>query len=48
MYEGLLSAYEAESEDCIKKYNKIAQAQFGKKIKFVRHDVAHKFTTYSL
>ena len=38
----------AESEDCIKKYIKIVQAQFGKKVKFVRHDGAREFATNSL
>ena len=38
----------SESEDCVKKYITMIQAQFGKKVKFVRHDGAREFATNSL
>ena len=37
-----------ESEDNVKKYIKMVQTQFGKKVKFVRHDGAREFATNSL
>ncbi|KAG3048663.1 hypothetical protein PC122_g23768 [Phytophthora cactorum] len=38
----------SESEDCIKTYIMKVQKQFGKKVKFVRHDGAREFATNSL
>uniref|UniRef100_H3GC12 Integrase catalytic domain-containing protein n=1 Tax=Phytophthora ramorum TaxID=164328 RepID=H3GC12_PHYRM len=38
----------SESEDCIKTYVTKVQTQFGKKVKFVRHDGAREFATNSL
>uniref|UniRef100_A0AAV1VB90 Integrase catalytic domain-containing protein n=1 Tax=Peronospora matthiolae TaxID=2874970 RepID=A0AAV1VB90_9STRA len=38
----------SESEDCTKNYILKIQTQFGKKIKFVRHDGAHEFATNSI
>uniref|UniRef100_A0AAV1VF65 Integrase catalytic domain-containing protein n=1 Tax=Peronospora matthiolae TaxID=2874970 RepID=A0AAV1VF65_9STRA len=38
----------SESEDCIKNQILKIQTQFGKKIKFVRHDGAHEFATNSI
>ena len=38
----------SESEDNVKKYIKMVQTQFGKKVKFVRHDGARGFGTNSL
>uniref|UniRef100_A0AAV1T101 Integrase catalytic domain-containing protein n=1 Tax=Peronospora matthiolae TaxID=2874970 RepID=A0AAV1T101_9STRA len=35
----------SESEECIKKYIKMIQTQFNKKVKFVRHDGAREFAT---
>uniref|UniRef100_H3GNZ2 Integrase catalytic domain-containing protein n=1 Tax=Phytophthora ramorum TaxID=164328 RepID=H3GNZ2_PHYRM len=38
----------SESEDCIKTYVMNVQTQFGKKVKFVRHDGAREFATNAL
>ena len=35
----------SESEDRVKKYIKKVQTQFGKKVKYVRHDGAREFAT---
>ncbi|KAG2777391.1 hypothetical protein Pcac1_g12233 [Phytophthora cactorum] len=50
MHEGFLSVCvpKSESEDCIKTYIMKVQKQFGKKVKFVRHDGAREFATNSL
>lgn len=36
----------SESEDCIKRYITMVQTQFGKKVKFVRHDVSLRPTRF--
>ena len=46
--KGFCLRMKSESEDCIKRYIKMVQAQFGKKVKFVRHDGALEFATNSL
>uniref|UniRef100_A0AAV1VEL2 Integrase catalytic domain-containing protein n=1 Tax=Peronospora matthiolae TaxID=2874970 RepID=A0AAV1VEL2_9STRA len=38
----------SESEECIKKYNLVVQAQFNYKVKFVRYDGAREFAANSL
>jgi len=46
--KGFCLRAKSESEDCVKKYIKMVQTQFGKKVKFVRHDGAREFATNSL
>ena len=46
--KGFCIRVKSESEDCIKRHIKMIQAQFGKKVKFVRHDGALEFATNSL
>ncbi|KAG2870728.1 hypothetical protein PC114_g27250 [Phytophthora cactorum] len=46
--KGLCLRAKSESEDCIKTYIMKVQTQFGKKVKFVRHDGAREFATNSL
>ncbi|KAG2785522.1 hypothetical protein Pcac1_g5152 [Phytophthora cactorum] len=43
MHEGSVCCAKSESEDCIKTYIMKVQTQFGKKVKFVRHDGAREF-----
>uniref|UniRef100_H3H8M3 Integrase catalytic domain-containing protein n=2 Tax=Phytophthora ramorum TaxID=164328 RepID=H3H8M3_PHYRM len=46
--KGFCLRAKSESEDCIKTYVTKVQTQFGKKVKFVRHDGAREFATNSL
>ncbi|KAG2858560.1 hypothetical protein PC114_g28424 [Phytophthora cactorum] len=46
--KGFCLRAKSESEDCIKTYIMKVQKQFGKKVKFVRHDGAREFATNSL
>ncbi|KAG2870231.1 hypothetical protein PC114_g27479 [Phytophthora cactorum] len=46
--KGFCLRAKSESEDCIKTYIMKVQTQFGKKVKFVRHDGAREFATNSL
>ena len=46
--KGFCLSAKSESEDCLKTYIKMVQAQFNKKVKFVRHDGAREFATGSL
>ena len=46
--KGFCLSAKSESEDCLKSYITIVQAQFNKKVKFVRHDGAREFATSSL
>ncbi|KAG2878814.1 hypothetical protein PC115_g22966 [Phytophthora cactorum] len=46
--KGFCLRAKSESEDCIKTYIMKVQTQFGKKVKFVRHDGACEFATNSL
>ncbi|KAG3092997.1 hypothetical protein PI125_g16977 [Phytophthora idaei] len=46
--KGFCLRAKSESEDCIKTYIVKVQKQFGKKVKFVRHDGAREFATNSL
>ncbi|KAG4036723.1 hypothetical protein PC123_g27709 [Phytophthora cactorum] len=46
--KGFCLCGKSESEDCIKTYIMKVQTQFGKKVKFVRHDGAREFATNSL
>ncbi|KAG2963365.1 hypothetical protein PC120_g27539 [Phytophthora cactorum] len=46
--KGFCLRAKSESEDCIKTYIMKVQKQFGKKVKFVRHDGAREFVTNSL
>ncbi|KAG2869860.1 hypothetical protein PC114_g27645 [Phytophthora cactorum] len=46
--KGFCLRAKSESEDCIKTYIMKVQMQFGKKVKFVRHDGAREFATNSL
>ncbi|KAG2812911.1 Retrovirus-related Pol polyprotein from transposon TNT 1-94 [Phytophthora cactorum] len=46
--KGFCLRAKSESEDCIKTYIMKVQTQFGKKVKFVRHDGARGFATNSL
>ncbi|KAG2872200.1 hypothetical protein PC115_g24668 [Phytophthora cactorum] len=46
--KGFCLCAKSESEDCIKTYIMKVQTQFGKKVKFVRHDGAREFATNSL
>lgn len=46
--KGFCLRSKSESEDCVKKYIMMIQKQFGKKVKFVRHDGAREFATNSL
>lgn len=46
--KGFCLRTKSESEDCIKNYILKIQTQFGKKIKFVRHDGAQEFATSSI
>ncbi|KAG2810460.1 hypothetical protein PC113_g23763 [Phytophthora cactorum] len=43
--KGFCLRAKSESEDCIKTYIMKVQKQFGKKVKFVRHDGAREFAT---
>ncbi|KAG2764682.1 hypothetical protein PC116_g34027 [Phytophthora cactorum] len=45
--KGFCLRAKSESEDCIKTYIMKVQKQFGKKVKFVRHDGAREFATNS-
>uniref|UniRef100_H3HA18 Integrase catalytic domain-containing protein n=1 Tax=Phytophthora ramorum TaxID=164328 RepID=H3HA18_PHYRM len=46
--KGFCLRAKSESEDCIKTYVTKVQTQFGKKVRFVRHDGAREFATNSL
>ena len=46
--KGFCLRVKSESENHITRYIKMVQAQFGKKVKFVRHDGAREFATNSL
>ncbi|KAG2876788.1 hypothetical protein PC115_g23527 [Phytophthora cactorum] len=46
--KGFCLRAKSESEDCIRTYIMKVQKQFGKKVKFVRHDGAREFATNSL
>ncbi|KAG3004972.1 hypothetical protein PC121_g25485 [Phytophthora cactorum] len=46
--KGFCLRAKSESEDCIKTCIMKVQTQFGKKVKFVRHDGAREFVTNSL
>uniref|UniRef100_A0AAV1TCV4 Integrase catalytic domain-containing protein n=1 Tax=Peronospora matthiolae TaxID=2874970 RepID=A0AAV1TCV4_9STRA len=46
--KGFCLRVKSESENYITRYIKMVQAQFGKKVKFVRHDGAREFATNSL
>ncbi|CAI5707657.1 unnamed protein product [Peronospora farinosa] len=46
--KGFFLSAKSESEDNLKNYITIIQAQFNKKVKFVRHDGAREFATSSL
>uniref|UniRef100_H3H945 Integrase catalytic domain-containing protein n=1 Tax=Phytophthora ramorum TaxID=164328 RepID=H3H945_PHYRM len=46
--KGFCLRAKSESKDCIKTYVTKVQTQFGKKVKFVRHDGAREFATNSL
>ncbi|KAG2964870.1 hypothetical protein PC120_g27323 [Phytophthora cactorum] len=46
--KGFCLRAKSESEDCIKTYIMKVKKQFGKKVKFVRHDGAREFATNSL
>ncbi|KAG2871198.1 hypothetical protein PC117_g28313 [Phytophthora cactorum] len=46
--KGFCLRAKSESEGCIKTYTMKVQTQFGKKVKFVRHDGAREFATNSL
>ena len=46
--KGFCLRVKSESENCIRKYITMVQKQFGKKVKFIRHDGAGEFKTTSL
>uniref|UniRef100_A0AAV1TFV1 Integrase catalytic domain-containing protein n=1 Tax=Peronospora matthiolae TaxID=2874970 RepID=A0AAV1TFV1_9STRA len=46
--KGFCLRVKSESENYITRYIKMVQAQFGKKVKLVRHDGAREFATNSL
>uniref|UniRef100_A0AAV1UAD6 Integrase catalytic domain-containing protein n=1 Tax=Peronospora matthiolae TaxID=2874970 RepID=A0AAV1UAD6_9STRA len=46
--KGSYLSVKSESENYITRYITMVQAQFGKKVKFVRHDGAREFATNSL
>uniref|UniRef100_A0AAV1TYC4 Integrase catalytic domain-containing protein n=1 Tax=Peronospora matthiolae TaxID=2874970 RepID=A0AAV1TYC4_9STRA len=46
--KGFCLRVKSESENYITRYIKMVQAQFGKKVKLVRHDRAREFATNSL
>ncbi|CAI5738491.1 unnamed protein product [Hyaloperonospora brassicae] len=46
--KGFFLRTKSESEDCVKSYILKIETQFGKKVKFVRHDGAREFTSNSL
>lgn len=46
--KGFCLRVKSESENYITRYINRVQAQFGKKVKFVRHDGAREFATNSL
>ncbi|KAG3052040.1 hypothetical protein PI125_g26215 [Phytophthora idaei] len=43
--KGFCLRAKSESEECLKNYIMKVQTQFGKKVKFVRHDGAREFAT---
>ncbi|CAI5708934.1 unnamed protein product [Hyaloperonospora brassicae] len=46
--KGFCLRAKSEIEDCVKSYILKIETQFGKKVKFVRHDGAREFTSNSL